>query len=89
MNLYFLVEGERTEKKVYRSWIRYVFPKFHEDYLKEMIREREQLHYTKKRPGCVAEKFYFEALIDRNRQTGHIPSFGSLIELFQGLDGSI
>ncbi len=26
MNLYFLVEGERTEKKVYRSWIQYVFP---------------------------------------------------------------
>ena len=27
MNLYFLVEGKRTEKKVYRSWIDGVFPK--------------------------------------------------------------
>ena len=27
MNLYFLVEGYQTEKKVYRSWIERVFPK--------------------------------------------------------------
>ena len=26
MNLYFLVEGRRTEKKVYGAWIHYVFP---------------------------------------------------------------
>lgn len=26
MNLYFLLEGERTEKKVYESWIRIAFP---------------------------------------------------------------
>lgn len=26
MNLYFLLEGERTEKKVYESWIRVAFP---------------------------------------------------------------
>lgn len=26
MNLYFLVEGKQTEKKVYRSWIGHVFP---------------------------------------------------------------
>jgi len=26
MNLYFLVEGRRTEKKVYSAWIHHVFP---------------------------------------------------------------
>ncbi|VEN73426.1 conserved hypothetical protein [Candidatus Desulfarcum epimagneticum] len=30
MNLYFLVEGRRTEKKVYRAWIGYVFPQLTE-----------------------------------------------------------
>jgi hypothetical protein len=26
MNLYFLVEGRRTERKVYRAWLGYIFP---------------------------------------------------------------
>jgi hypothetical protein len=30
MNLYFLVEGEHTEKKVYRSWLGYTFPNLQE-----------------------------------------------------------
>jgi hypothetical protein len=30
MNLYFLVEGRRTEKKVYRSWISHAFPHLQE-----------------------------------------------------------
>jgi len=51
---------------------------------------REQgLRYTKSRPGCVAEKNYFDALVERNATTGHISSFGHLIELWIDLKKTI
>lgn len=28
MNIYFLLEGEHTEKKIYRHWLKYLLPKF-------------------------------------------------------------
>ncbi len=42
MNLYFLVEGRRTEKKVYRAWIHHVFPNLHEA---ATIEEVESNHF--------------------------------------------
>lgn len=42
MNLYFLVEGRRTEKKVYRAWIHHVFPDLHEA---TTIEEVESNHF--------------------------------------------
>jgi len=61
---------------------------FHFAYLKEMLREREHI-YTKSRPGCVTEKHYFNALVERNAQTGHLSFFGYLIELWKRFGGAI
>ena len=61
---------------------------FHVTYLKEMLRERG-LSYTKSRPGCVTEKHYFNALVERNAQTGHLNSFRRLIKLWEVFGGVI
>lgn len=61
---------------------------FHVAYLKEMLRERG-LSYTKSRPRCVTEKYYFDALVERNAKTGHINSFGHLIGLWKIFGGAM
>lgn len=61
---------------------------FHLDYLQEMLRERG-LSYTKPNPGCVTEKWYFDALAERNWSTGHLPTFGGLLELWQSWGGVV
>ncbi|HAO21699.1 MAG TPA: hypothetical protein DCQ37_15270, partial [Desulfobacteraceae bacterium] len=63
----------------------YVFKAhFHEDYLKEMFREK-RLSYSKEHPGAVLDKSYFSALANRYKQTGHIRSFGKLCDIFHSL----
>lgn len=57
---------------------------FHLEYLQAVCRERG-LSYTKKRPGATLEPHYLEALIERHRQTGHLPSFGRLLRAWQEL----
>lgn len=61
---------------------------FHEAYLKAMLQERG-LSYTKSRPDNVIEQHYFEALVTRNIQTGHIQTFGILIDLWKKMGGII
>ena len=61
---------------------------FHFDYLKEMLRERG-LSYTKPRPWAVTERYYFDALVERNAQTGHWRTFGRLINLWRAFGGAI
>lgn len=61
---------------------------FHLDYLQEMLRE-QRLRYTKANPGCVTEKCYFDALVERNRNTGHLQTFGGLIGLWKMLGGVV
>ncbi len=61
---------------------------FHLDYLKEMLGERK-LSYTKSRPGAVTERYYFDALVERNTQTGHLRTFGRLINLWRAFGGAI
>ncbi len=61
---------------------------FHQDYLKEMLRERG-LSYTKPRPWAVTERYYFDALVERNAQTGHLRTFGRLITLWRAFGGAI
>ena len=61
---------------------------FHEDYLKAMLHERG-LSYSKPKPGCVLEKSYFLALLERYAKTSHIKTFGGLIELWKTLGGMI
>ena len=39
MNLYCVVEGERTEKLVYRAWLKHLFPKLDEVFRPEDVRE--------------------------------------------------
>lgn len=61
---------------------------FHEEYLKEMFREH-RLSYNKAKPKEVSERYYLEELVKRNRQTGHLPTFGDLIELWRRFGGVI
>ncbi len=44
MNLYFLVEGRRTEKKIYGAWIHHVFP---------YLREAATIEEVKSTTLCV------------------------------------
>ncbi len=57
-------------------------------YLKSMLRERG-IRYSKKLPGTVKDPPYFEALINRNRSTQHLSSFGDFIRKFRNLGAAI
>lgn len=61
---------------------------FHDEYLKEIFRERG-LSYNKRRPAEVIERYYFNELIKRNTKTGHLATFGELIELWKTLGGRL
>ena len=61
---------------------------FHLDYLKAMLAERG-LRYTKVNPGCVMEKHYLDALVERHIITGHISSFGRLVSTWRNIGGAI
>ena len=49
-----------------------------------MLRERGQ-RYTKKNPGCVQDEAYLQALATRQESTGHLASFGHLLEVVDRL----
>lgn len=61
---------------------------FHHDYLKVMLKERN-VNYSKKSPNEVRQKTYFQALIDRYESTGHLDSFGRLINLWRSIGGNL
>ena len=62
---------------------------FHTRYLKAAARDIGE-RYSKTRPGkFFSEETHFRRLIERRRQTGHIPSFGQLVDSWQAMDGQI
>jgi hypothetical protein len=61
---------------------------FHYEYLKAMLRERN-VHYVKRRPVHVVDRVYLEALVERSTKTGHIPSFGQLVQLWRTIGGDL
>lgn len=61
---------------------------FHLAYLKEMLHERG-LNYSKSLPRPVQEHSYLLALVARHGKTGHIQSFGRLVESWRAIGGSI
>ncbi len=56
--------------------------RFHEAYLREVFRERG-LAYSKDLPRSVQDRPYLEELVRRRMQTGHLASFGRLLEVWQ------
>lgn len=61
---------------------------FHFQYLKEMLFERG-MSYTKNNPGVVQNKDYLRALVIRYERTGHLATFGELVELWREWNGQI
>jgi len=52
-------------------------------YLKAILRDRSpSLRYSKSDPGSVKERRYFDALVDRQLESGHIPSFQQFLTAF-------
>jgi len=58
--------------------------RFHEDYLKEYMREFG-LSYSKKNPRVTLGKEYFDALIKRCKTTNHLSSFKYLLDIWEDL----
>lgn len=58
--------------------------KFHEDYLKEILLERNQ-RYSKLNPSITVEKYYYEALYERCFKTNHLKSLRTLFDIWNGL----
>lgn len=52
---------------------------YHYCYLKHLFNENK-IAYTKKNPGRTTTQKYLRSLIERNGDTGHIPSFGYFVE---------
>ncbi|MEO5346079.1 MAG: hypothetical protein H7834_06845 [Magnetococcus sp. YQC-9] len=57
---------------------------YHLKYLQEMFRAKK-LNYTKEFPGETQEEHYFTALVERQRDTPHLASFGHLIATWRNL----
>ncbi|MBF0164103.1 MAG: hypothetical protein HQM01_06260 [Magnetococcales bacterium] len=57
---------------------------YHQKYLKEMFRAKG-LRYSKEFPGETQDEHYFDALVERRRETNHLASFGQLIDTWSGL----
>lgn len=80
MNLYFLVEGKRTEEMpCYQENTR---AQFHHAYLREIFCERN-ITYSKQKPGPVGEESFLNELIGRNAETSHISSFKEFIDFIR------
>jgi len=60
----------------------------HLAYLKEMMRERNRA-YSKTNPGPVIEMDYFEKLVSRNFNTGHLRIFGRLVSVWRDLGANL
>lgn len=52
---------------------------FHEEYLSEMLLEKN-IRYTKKNPSGVTEKHYLAELISRQSETNHLLSFKDFVD---------
>ena len=61
---------------------------FHEDYLKELLSERN-IKYTKKNPRGVTEQAYLQQLIKRTLKTKHISSFANFLGFCDELNSNI
>lgn len=71
MNIYFLVEGKRTERKVYPAWLAYLLP------------ELQQVN-SKRNPGDVLKQYYLEQILKRiEDKNNHLPSFKYFIDFCQ------
>lgn len=57
---------------------------YHGYYLKQLFKERN-LRYSKNNPGIACDKDYLDELISRNKNTGHISTFGELITYLNSL----
>lgn len=55
---------------------------FHEDYCTKFLRERG-IRYSKNRPNGVGDQDYFESLISRSEETGHLKSFKRLVDFLE------
>ena len=59
-------------------------------YLKKMLKDRySHLHYSKSNPATIADNKYFQRLIQRNNESGHIKSFEKFIKEFKIRDKRI
>ncbi len=58
---------------------------FHKMYLKKMLAERH-INYSEIQPNSVTEPQYLEEIIKRFEQTGHIATFGNLLDFCKKLD---
>lgn len=58
---------------------------FHAAYLKETLRDKTKKNstYTKRNPGQTTEKAYYDELVRRYEETGHIVSFRSLLSFLE------
>ena len=61
---------------------------FHEEYLSEMLLEKN-IRYTKKNPNGVTEKHYLEELISRQTETNHLLSFKDFIDFCTLIKASV
>ncbi|NBA87707.1 hypothetical protein GVN16_18200 [Emticicia sp. CRIBPO] len=52
---------------------------FHSKYLQEIFEERK-MNYTKRNPQVVAEEYFLNELIKRNKKTNHIQTFKYFID---------
>lgn len=52
---------------------------FHHSYLRKMLQE-QNAHYSKTRPEEVCQGHYLSRIIERYKDTGHIPTFGRWYE---------
>ena len=52
---------------------------FHEEYLAEMLLEKN-IRYTKRNPNGVVEKHYLKELISRQKETDHLLSFKDFLD---------
>jgi hypothetical protein len=49
----------------------------------------KNIQYSKKNPKEVVEKYFLDKLIERNLQTGHIPSFRYFIDFCEKIRNEI
>jgi hypothetical protein len=61
---------------------------FHATYLEKLLTERN-INYSKKNPQGVIEEYYLNSLIERNKETSHIQSFGDFISFCNNIKNRI
>lgn len=75
MNLYFLVEGKRTERKVYLKWLSYLLPRFSQvDKFDEVV-DRNYFLVSGEGYPALLEQHLPNAVHDFNR----VPSYSLIL----------